>query len=285
VEIVEQDVRDTDGFASLIATHAPRAVHNLAALSSVGASWGQPDLFREVNAEAVIGMLAVLRTTSTAPVFVQASSSEIFGPAASGTTVDESTPLHPASPYAEAKAAAHRAIAAARSDGLPATNLILFGHTGPLHGAHFALPTLCRQAAEAAAGKRTSVELNDPTTTRDWGAATDTVRAFSTAASATAGDFVVATGRMHALAEVATWALDAAGRPELPVSATGMSRPNDFGRIAADAGRARAVLGWLPTTPLRQVIATMVAVERARIDRGLAEHPDYLHPERLEPAK
>ena len=119
VEVVEHDVRDQDGFRGLLAQHHPVAVHNLAAMSSVGASWDDVETTRAVNETAVTGMLATLAALGpAAPVFVQASSSEIFGPIASGSTVDETAALHPVSPYAEAKAAAHRAVVRAHKTAL-----------------------------------------------------------------------------------------------------------------------------------------------------------------------
>lgn len=251
------DVRDTDRFAALVERERPVAVHNLAALSSVGASWQQAEETRAVNETAVTGMLAVLGSLDRPPVLVQASSSEIFGPAGGGV-VAEGAPLRPVSPYGEAKAAAHRAVQAARAAGLPATNLVLFGHTSPLQAPGFVLPTITRQAAQVAAGARRAVELHDPTVARDWGSAADFVRAFALAVDAPPDDYVIATGELHRLDEVAGWALAAAGVAEAPVRATGGRRPHDEGWPCGDASRAARVLGWRPTVPLRQVVVAMV---------------------------
>lgn len=297
VVLVEHDVRDTDGFAALVGEHRPAVVHNLAALSSVGDSWDQAGLVDEVNRAAVEGMLAVLAaglpTGPSAPAFVQASSSEIFGPPRStDATATEETALRPVSPYGEAKAAAHRAVQGARSSGLCATNLVLFGHTSPLHGPRFVLPTICRQAAEVAAGRRRLLSLRDPTISRDWGSARDVVRAFAAAGDRSsradrAGDFVVATGVLHRLDEVATWALRAAGVPdpeELVTTGPGPARQHDFGGPVGDARRAGVGLGWHPEVSLREEIARMVRVEAARLDSGVDHDPAYLAPRFPEPA-
>lgn len=277
VEVVAHDVRDQDGFRALLREHRPDAVHNLAALSSVGASWNAVETTREVNEVAVTGMLATLAELGPeAPAFVQASSSEIFGPIASGRSVDETAPLHPVSPYADAKAAAHRAVVAARESGLHATNLVMFGHTSPIHAPTFVLPRIARSAAEVALGRRESVELQDPTVRRDWGAAADYVEAFALAVDAPAGDFVVGTGQVHALRDVVDWALAAAGATGTPLVATGEARPHDFGDVAADPAHAAQVLGWRPRTPLRRVVEQMVAADLARLRSGREQDVAYL---------
>lgn len=277
VEVVEHDVCDQDGFHALLERHHPAAVHNLAAMSSVSASWDAVETTRAVNEVAVTGMLATLTDRGDrAPAFVQASSSEIFGPVASGSSVDETTALHPVSPYAEAKAAAHRAVAAARESGVHATNLVMFGHTSPIHAATFVLPRIARSAAEVALGRRDRVELQDPSVRRDWGAATDYVEAFARAVEGPAGDFVVGTGQVHALHDVVEWALVAAGVPGTPLVATGETRPHDFGDVTADATRAAEVLGWRPRTPLRRVVEQMVAADLARLRSGVDQDVAYL---------
>ncbi len=272
------DLRDHAGFARLVSEVRPDLVHNLAAMTSVGASWEGPDLVEEINHLAVRRMLETIADgPGPTPTFVQASSAEIFGPVAQDLAVDELTPLNPVSPYAEAKAAAHEAVARARHDGLRATNLILFGHTSALHPSGFAVPRLTEQAAEVGLGRRASIALRDPSIQRDWGSARDYVRAFADAADAPAGDYVIATGQMHTLAELGTWALEAAGAPVGPVAASGEpSRPNDFGGVRADPSLAARELGWVAQRRLRDEVISMVEVATRRLSSGVREDPDYV---------
>ena len=66
-EVVEHDVRDTDAFATLLTRTGADVVHNLAALSSVAASWEDPAASQEINQDAVLGMLDVLRGLMATP--------------------------------------------------------------------------------------------------------------------------------------------------------------------------------------------------------------------------
>lgn len=266
VEVVEHDVRDIAAFARLVAAHRPTAVHNLAALSSVAASWDDPEASRRVNEHAVTGMLEVLASTQEPPAFVQASSADIVGRAGGpGAPVTEETPLAPVSPYGEAKAAAHRAVQAARDEGLPATNLILFGHTSELHAATFVLPRITNQAAELATTGGDTLWLFAPEVRRDWGSAADFVRAFALAAAGPAGDYVIGTGELHELREIAGWALERAqvdARVARPDDAP--QRPNDVDGLRADTSRAVSRLGWTPQVALRTEIERMVDAELRR---------------------
>ena len=275
-EVRPLDVRDASAVRALVTETEADVVHNLAALSSVGDSWDGPDLVDEINRAAVEDLVTVLADCPREVTLVHASSAEVFGPVAGGV-VDEDTPLAPVSPYGIAKAAAHRAVAAARADGLRSTNLILFGHTSPLHAARFAIPTLVRQAAEVGLGSRDKLALRDPTTTRDWGSAADYVRAFALAAEGPAGDYVIATGRLHALAELGAWALAAAGVDDHEVTTSGApARPGDFDRVLADPTRAATTLGWRSTIPLDSEVRRMVRVEQTRLTTGVLHDPAYL---------
>ena len=254
------------------------AVHNLAALSSVAASWENPDDTRAVNQTAVEGMLDVLNGLGAdAPAFVQASSSEIFGPhEGSIGAVDERTPLNPVSPYAESKAAAHEAVTAARERGIRASNLVLFGHTSPLQARQFVLREITCQAAEVAMDHRPTITLRDPRVRRDWGAAADVVRAFVVAPRCAPGDFVIGTGQLHTLQEICTWALHAVGADGQLLSTGQQDRRNDFDGVRARTNHALSSLGWCARRSLQETIEHMAVVDVARLRTGRDYDPEYL---------
>lgn len=283
VDVRELDIRDADGFARLLTEVQPRSVVNLAARSSVAASWDDPDGTRAVNEEPVRQMLAAIRALTDRPVFVQASSSDIFGDPATDQAVDEQTQLAPVSPYGEAKAAAHELVRGARRDGLEATNLVLFGHTSALQAPRFVLPTVTRMAAEVARGERSSIELSDPSVSRDWGSAHDVVAAMASAIGGTPGDYVIGTGELHSLRDVASWAGAAAGVDGPSVESSGPDRPQDFDGVRADSTRAHTVLGWEPRVGLRREIERMTRVACRLLVAGGALVPADADPEPADP--
>lgn len=279
VTIAALDPGDRAGFAALIEQHRPDEVYNLAAQSSVARGWDDPQATQATNAGSVEHMLATLASVAEPPRFFQASSSEIFGTTPPNPQ-NEQAPLHPDNPYAESKARAHAAVAAARDDGLFACSGILYNHESPVRDPHFVVRKITRAAAEIAAGQRDVVELGNLDVSRDWGAATDYVVAMHAALTHDEpGDYVIATGESHTLRELVEAAFASAGvadgwshvrqDPEL------LRRSDPPGRVG-DITRARDVLGWQPTTSFADLVASMVDVDRRRVDSGIEESPDYL---------
>jgi len=279
------DVRDAAAFRALLERHQPSAVVNLAAFSSIGQSWANPELAAEVNGTAVVGLLDAMRdfrdAHGWAPRFVQASTADVFGPPG-GLPISEDHPRAPVSPYGKAKLVAHEAVIAARADGLFASNAILFNHESALRPLHFVTRKITRAAASISLGLSSSLTLGTVDVRRDWGSAADYVDALRLIASASeADDFVIATGISRSLASVVEVAFAAAGVDDPwshVVQDPELVRPADVPDLFGDASRARGVLGWKPVTPFEDVLARMVEVDLLRLASGVEDSPAYLAP-------
>ena len=84
----------------------PHEFYNLAAMSFVPASWDQPMLTGEFNAQGVTRVLEAIRQVDPTIRFYQASSSEMFGKVRE-VPQTELTPFYPRSPYGVSKVFAH----------------------------------------------------------------------------------------------------------------------------------------------------------------------------------
>ena len=124
------DVLDADGMSRLVRETQPDEIYNLAGHSSVSASFANPAEAWGTNAEAVLGLLEVIRRHAPATRMYQASSGEMFGTARASEVVhDEESGFLPESPYAVAKAAAHLLCGTYRRVfGLRVACGILFNH-------------------------------------------------------------------------------------------------------------------------------------------------------------
>ena len=215
-DLLELDVRDRPGFAEALEDLRPSEVYNLAALTSVGASWRAAELVAETNAMAVLRMLEELVAFrdrhGEAPRFYQPSSSEMFG-LADQQPQTESTPHYPRSPYAAAKSFAHHLTVNYReSYGLHTCTGVLYNHESPLRPLDFVTRKITRSVAEIALGRRETLTLGNLDVRRDWGFAGDYVRAMHLALRHEAPvDLIVATGEAHDLREVLDVAFAAAG--------------------------------------------------------------------------
>lgn len=99
---------EPESLFDLIAQTRAEEIYNLAGQSSVSRSFADPILTWRTNAGFVARLLECVRTRSPQTRFYQASSTDMFGGGAGETILyHEDSALHPASPYASAKAAAH----------------------------------------------------------------------------------------------------------------------------------------------------------------------------------
>lgn len=262
------DVTRIHEVRDLLLDLAPRAVFNLAALSSVGESWSEPETTMSVNGLAAVGLLEsawqVQERHGVEVSFVQASSAEIFG-SPSGSPQDESTPLAPVNPYGAAKALAHLAVGVWRGRGLRASSLVLYNHESPRRGRQFVTRKITSTVAAIARGEADELVLGNLDARRDWGWAPDYVDAMVRAAGAdVASDYVVATGQGHSVRDFVEAAFSAVGITDWEGrvrSDPEFFRPVDAVSLVGDSSRIRERLGWAPTVGFEEIVARMVAAD------------------------
>src|SRR6266481_8012798 len=100
------DLLDQLSLLRLIDDVRPHELYNLAAMSFVPASWDQPMLTGEFNAQGVTRVLEAIRQVDPGIRLYQASSSEMFGKVREAPQT-EATPFYPRSPYGASKAYGH----------------------------------------------------------------------------------------------------------------------------------------------------------------------------------
>ena len=100
------DLLDQLSLIRLVDEVRPHEFYNLAAMSFVPASWDQPMLTGEFNAQGVTRVLEAIRQVDPSIRLYQASSSEMFGKVRE-VPQTELTPFYPRSPYGVSKVFAH----------------------------------------------------------------------------------------------------------------------------------------------------------------------------------
>src|SRR5438477_2645015 len=171
------DLLDQLSIIRLIDEVRPHELYNLAAMSFVPASWDQPMLTGEFNAQGVTRILDAVRRVDPSIRFYQASSSEMFGKVRQ-TPQTELTPFYPRSPYGVAKVFAHYITVNYReSYDLFAVSGMLFNHESPRRGLEFVTRKVTDAVARIKLGLADSLSLGNLDTPLDWGYAADYVRA------------------------------------------------------------------------------------------------------------
>jgi GDPmannose 4,6-dehydratase len=248
--------------------YQPVEVYNLAARSSVVASWHEPAHSGNVNAVGVTNVLEAIRLGAPEARFYQASTSEMFGKT-QAQRQDESTPFYPRSPYGVAKLYGHWiTINYRESFGMHASSGILFNHESPLRGIEFVTRKVTDGAARIKLGLAREIRLGNLDAQRDWGFAGDYVEAmWLMLQQPTADDYVIATGVATSVREMCKVAFECLGmdyREFIKVDSH-LFRPAEVDVSRGNASKAERVLGWRPHTSLRDLIAMMVEADLRRL--------------------
>lgn len=259
VEVMAIDLRSTEAIGDLIGRIAPDEVYNYASFSTGSGMYDQPVEIAEINGVLVARILDSIRGHQIR--FCQASSSEMFG-IAQASPQDENTGFSPRSPYGAAKLLGHQLIGMARHrDATFACSAILFNHESARRPTAFVTRKITQAAAAISVGRADELVLGDLTARRDWGHASDVVRAmWMMLQTEQADDYVVATGQTHSVADLCRIAFGHVGLdPERYVRVDpSLRRAPDGAQLVGDAGRIRERLGWAPRISFEAMIKQMV---------------------------
>jgi GDPmannose 4,6-dehydratase len=267
IEFVSGDLLDQSSITTIVANVRPDEIYNLAAQSFVPTSWTQPVLTGEFTALGVTRVLEAIRAVDPKIRFYQASSSEMFGKV-QATPQNETTPFYPRSPYGVAKVYGHWITVNYReSYNIFAASGIAFNHESSRRGKEFVTRKISDGVARIKLGLQKELRLGNLDAQRDWGFAGDYVRAmWLMLQRESADDYVIATGRTHAVRDfvrLAFAAVDLDWEQHVVVDPR-FYRPAEVDLLVGDASKARRELGWEPEVSFEQLVEQMV---RADLDR------------------
>jgi GDPmannose 4,6-dehydratase len=268
VTLKPADLLDQLSIIRLIDEVRPHELYNLAAMSFVPASWDQPMLTGEYNAQGVTRVLDAIRQVDSKIRFYQASSSEMFGKVRE-VPQTERTPFYPRSPYGVSKVFAHYITVNYReSYDLFAVSGMLFNHESPRRGLEFVTRKVTDLVARIKLGLADALPIGNLDAHRDWGFAGDYVRAmWLMLQKDQPDDYVIATGISHSVRELVEIAFGHAGldwQKYVRVDPA-LLRPAEVDHLLGDPGKARSELGWTPTIDFTRLIQMMVDSDLERV--------------------
>jgi GDPmannose 4,6-dehydratase len=270
IELRPADLLDQLSLIRVLDDVKPDEVYNLAAMSFVPASWDQPMLTGEFNAQGVTRMLEAIRHVNRRIRLYQASSSEMYGKVRE-VPQTELTPFYPRSPYGVSKVFAHYITVNYReSYDLFAVSGILFNHESPRRGLEFVTRKVTDGVARIKLGLSDHLSLGNLDAQRDWGFAGDYVRAmWLMLQQDRADDYVIATGISHSVRDLvelafAHAALDWQKHVRLDPA---LLRRAEVDHLIGDSSKARSSLGWQPKVDFRGLVEMMVDADVERLSR------------------
>lgn len=244
--IEECDLLDFSSIIKILLKYAPTEFYNLAAQSSVGASFEQPIGTINFNTQSVLNILESVRVLKLDTRVYQASSSEMFGEVKS-LPVNEKTPLHPLSPYAISKASGYWiGINYRESYGIYCVNGVLFNHESYLRSPNFFVKKVVRTSLEIKKGMKDKLHVGNVDVKRDFGYAPDYVKAmWLSLQQDKADDYLICSGKSIYLRDIIKYVFEYLGisKNKLLVDQT-LFRPTDIKDMYGDNTKAKTILKW-----------------------------------------
>ena len=249
VELIEANVFDISNLIRLLEKIQPDEFYNLAAQSSVGLSFEQPIATLEFNIISVANILEAIRIVNKKIKVYQSSSSEMYGNVSKEhLPIDENFIIHPASPYAISKAAAHW-ISVNYREGydLYVSNGILFNHESTLRRQNFVTKKIISTALKIKWKEVDFLNVGNTSIMRDWGYAPEYVKVmWKMLNTHKPDDYVICTGEPHTLQEfIEKIFLKLDLNPEKYIRVDkGLQRPVELEIIYGNPNKARVELKW-----------------------------------------
>ena len=285
------DLTDSSSLIRIIQQTKPHEIYNLAAQSHVAVSFEEPEYTANSDALGALRILEAIRILGLEKHtrFYQASTSELYG-LVQEIPQKETTPFYPRSPYAVAKLYAYWITVNYREAyGIYACNGILFNHESPVRGETFVTRKITRALARIKLGLQDCLYLGNLDARRDWGHARDYVEMqWLMLQQDQPEDFVIATGVQYSVRDFVN---AAAGELGLTIRWRGQGvneqgyieapsgervvvavdpryfRPTEVETLLGDPSKAKANLGWEPTTTFAELVAEMVREDLRSAER------------------
>ncbi|HEX2838434.1 MAG TPA: GDP-mannose 4,6-dehydratase [Phycisphaerales bacterium] len=274
------DLCDSNSMSDVVRKVRPHEVYNLGAQSHVRVSFDMPIFTADTVGMGALRLLDAVREfqqeSGQQVRYYQASSSEQYGKVVE-TPQTEATPFYPRSPYACAKLMAHWATVNYReSYGLHASCGILFNHESPRRGETFVTRKITRAVGRIKMGLQDKVYLGNLDSKRDWGFAGDYVKMmWMMLQQDKPDDYVIATGQTWSVREFAERAFAHVGLDHKDFVAFDPRylRPAEVDLLLGDPAKAKAKLGWVPTTSFDELVRMMVDhdLEMAKREKTLRD--------------
>jgi len=272
LHLIYGDLNDASSLNQILRKCRPDEIYNLGAQSHVRVSFDVPEYTGEVTGLGCVRLLEAIRETDLECRFYQASSSELYGKAVE-TPQRETTPFHPRSPYACAKAYAYYVTVNYReSYGMHASNGILFNHESPRRGETFVTRKITRAVARIKHGVQDTLFLGNLEAKRDWGFAGDYVEGmWRMLQRDQPDDYVLATGETYSVRQFLDEAfalVDLDWQRYVKVDPR-YFRPAEVDLLLGDASKAKELLGWAPKVGFKQLVRMMVDADLERVQREI----------------
>ena len=248
VSVIAADLLNAASVETVIRDIEPDVIINLAAISSVGQSWGMPQTTMQVNVIGALNILEAARKQQTKPKIMFIGSSEEY--IVSDKPMSENTPLDANNPYGISKITQERFATLYRKQyGLKVYCVRPFNHTGVGQRDNFVLPSFCKQVAKIEKSGRSGViKVGNLMIRRDFSHVKDIVRAYRMILESKddAQIYNVGSGKAYGLDELLEYITNLSSQKITVEIDPALVRPVDTPVICCDYSKIKRELGWEP---------------------------------------
>jgi GDP-4-dehydro-6-deoxy-D-mannose reductase len=250
------DITNAIDVMTLCRKLSPDVIINLAAISSVGASWKLPKQTIELNVCGTINIFEAAKKLCSQPKILIIGSSEEYSP--SDAPLKETDPIDATNPYGISKMTQeHFAQMYTKRYGLKIYLTRSFNHIGPGQSPTFVVSSWCKQVAEIdASGKPGIVSVGNLEVSRDFTDVRDIVRAYRLLIESDySGEiFNIGSGIARPLKKILSTITKFSSQPMKISVNPALLRPSDNPTICCDATKAQKKLGWEPRIPFKDTL-------------------------------
>jgi len=246
VELVNCNLLHKDEIIVLFEEYQPTEFYNLAAQSSVYQSFIHPIATFQFNTISVFNLLEAIKTVDNKIRFYQASSSEMYG-RVNDLPITENSILHPLSPYAISKAAAHfTCIHYRESYGMHVSCGVLFNHESYLRQDTFFVKKIIRESIRISKGEQEVLLVGNIDIKRDFGFAPNYVEAmYLMLQQESPTEYLICSGESVTLRAIIYYIFNKLGIPESACQVSSeLYRPSEIEDMYGDNTKARSELNW-----------------------------------------
>ncbi|RGD76662.1 NAD-dependent epimerase/dehydratase family protein [Faecalicoccus pleomorphus] len=248
VEFQISDILNSIQTEKLIGEINPDIIVNLAAISSVGASWNIPQATIDINVIGALNIMEAARKVEKKPKIMFIGSSEEY--IASSLPINENTPLNASNPYGISKISLERFAKLYRDQyGLNIYCVRPFNHTGVGQRESFVLPSFCKQVAKIEKSRKSGViNVGNISVKRDFSHVKDIVRAYRVIVESDCCEVVynVGSGKAYSLEKMLEYIISLSSQKiEIQIDQSRF-RPTDHPVICCDHSLISEKLGWEP---------------------------------------
>lgn len=248
VDFYRTDLMQANEVEKLIGQIQPDIIVNLAAISSVGASWNMPQTTMAINVIGALNIMEAARKSEKKPRILFVGSSEEY--VISENPLDENTQLNANNPYGISKVTQEQFAKLYREQyGLKIYCVRPFNHTGIGQRDSFVLPSFCKQVAEIdKSGKDGKIQVGNLKVKRDFSHVKDVVRAYRMIVESDNCNQIynVGSGNAYSLEDMLTYIIGLSNQHIEIEVAQNRIRPTDQPVICCDRSLIGKELGWEP---------------------------------------